>query len=139
LSDPIWINHNEEYHEVIADNWERRWMEICELGNSNGFSTLVTVQPTILTTKKELSSDEAQFIKNIPAEETTKIILESMSKSLPLLKQKCTQTEDLRGVFDGFSEPLFFDDIHITDKGHKIIADKIYEIILPIVLEDISK
>jgi lysophospholipase L1-like esterase len=139
LNDPISIDWNEENHKVIADNWTRRWMEICELGNSNGFSTLVTVQPTILTIKKELSSDEAQYVLNKPVEETHKIILESMSKSLSLLKQKCTQTEDLRGVFDGFSEPLFFDHIHVTDKGNKIIADKIYEKILPIILKDISK
>jgi lysophospholipase L1-like esterase len=139
MNSPISINLNEEHNEVIADNWERRWMEICELGNSNGFSTLVTVQPTILTIKKELSSDEKQFIKNNPIEKTTEIILESMSKSLPLLKQKCTQTEDLRGVFDDISGPIFFDDIHITDKGNKIIAEKIYEKSLAIVIKDIKK
>jgi hypothetical protein len=118
---------------VIADNWKERWIEICELGNSNGFSTLVTVQPTILTVKKELSSDEAQFVKNNAIEETTKIILESMSKSLPLLEQKCTQTGDLRGIFDGFPEPIFFDDIHINDKGNEIIAEKLFELSFPIV------
>lgn len=133
LTNPIWINFNEEYYEVIADNWKKRWIEICELGNSNGFSTLVTIQPTILTVKKELSSDEAQFVKNNAIEETTKIILESMSKSLPLLEQKCTQTGDLRGIFDGFPEPLFFDDIHTTDKGNEIIAEKLFELSFPIV------
>jgi len=133
LNNPIWINFDKEHYEVIADNWKERWIEICELGNSNGFSTLVTVQPTILTVKKELSSDEAQFVKNNAIEETTKIILESMSKSLPLLEQKCTQTGDLRGIFDGFPEPIFFDDIHINDKGNEIIAEKLFELSFPIV------
>ena len=39
------------------------------------------IQPTILTVKKELSSDEAQFVKNNAIEETTKIILESIFNS----------------------------------------------------------
>ncbi len=56
-----------------------------------------------------------------------------MSKSLPLLEQKCTQTGDLRGIFDGFPEPLFFDDIHTTDKGNEIIAEKLFELSFPIV------
>jgi len=127
------IKYSKEDYQVLSDNWKRRWIEICELGNSNGFSTLVTVQPTVLTTKKELSQDEAQFIKNKASEETTKIILESMSVSLPSMEQKCTNTGDLRGVFDDFEEPLFFDDVHVTDKGNEIIAEKLFELSFSIV------
>ena len=42
-------------------------------------------------------------------------------------------------VFDGFSGPLFFDDIHITDKGNEVIAEKLFELSFPIVKNAIQQ
>jgi hypothetical protein len=43
----------------------------------------------------------------------------------------------LRNVFDSFSETIFYDSGHVGDFGNEIIAEKIYEKIIPIVIKDI--
>ena len=43
-----------------------------------------------------------------------------------------------RMIFDDINQPIFFDQIHTGDFGNKIIAEKIYEKILPIVSKDLS-
>jgi len=56
---------------------------------------------------------------------------------LPKLNSICTATYDLRNVFDSFSETIFYDSGHVGDFGNEIIAEKIYEKIIPIVIKDI--
>ena len=46
---------------------------------------------------------------------------------------------DLRNTFDNMNTPIYHDGGHMSDFGNKIIAEKIYEKILPIVIEDIQK
>jgi len=46
---------------------------------------------------------------------------------------------DMRNTFDNMDIPIYFDGGHMTDIGNKIIAEKIYEKILPIIIEDIQK
>jgi len=52
---------------------------------------------------------------------------------LTTLSEYCGRTEDLRNVFDGISEPLYFDFGHVSSKGNGIIAGKIVETPLPII------
>jgi hypothetical protein len=51
----------------------------------------------------------------------------------------CTKVFDLRNAFDGQNDTIFHDSGHVGDKGNKIIAEKMHEIILSIINEDISK
>ena len=57
--------------------------------------------------------------------------------ALPKLNSVCTATHDLRNIFDPFSETIFYDSGHVGDFGNEIVAGKIYEKILPIVIKDI--
>ena len=41
----------------------------------------------------------------------------------------------MRDAFDEILEPVFFDDLHMTDFGNEIIAKKIFERTMPIVKE----
>ena len=41
--------------------------------------------------------------------------------------------------FENIVDGVYFDTTHLNNFGNKIIAEKIYEKILPIVLEDILK
>jgi len=66
-------------------------------------------------------------------------IMEKMGLALNDLNRQCTLTIDLRDTFDEISEPVFFDDLHMTDFGNEIIAKKLFEISLPIVEEIKSK
>ena len=56
--------------------------------------------------------------------------------ALPKLNSVCTGTYDLRTVFDSFSETIFYDSGHIGDFGNEIVAEKIYDVIRPIIIED---
>ena len=49
----------------------------------------------------------------------------------------CAKTLDLTNVFDVYTDTIFYDLIHVVDFGNKIVADRIYEEIIPILNEDI--
>lgn len=125
-------DYHPEYSETVAENWKKRWLDICRLGNENGFSTIVTVQPTIVTGNKQLSNGESKHLKGTVWENTTRNILLTMSDFLPEMNKSCSQTGDLRNIFNNFTEPLYIDDIHVTDKGNNIIAERLFEISYPI-------
>ena len=54
------------------------------------------------------------------------------------LDKHCSLTTDFRTIFDDINQPIYLDAIHTGDFGNKIIAEKIYEEILPIVSKDLS-
>ena len=127
-----------EISVMVAENWKNRWLDICKLGNENGFDTIVTVQPTLVTSSKHLSNDESKMVKGTYWENTTRNILETMGDFIPEMNKSCAQTEDLTNVFDSYSEPLYFDDIHVTDKGNNIVAERLFEISYPILKNKIK-
>ncbi len=55
-----------------------------------------------------------------------------MSLSLPALDEHCTKTADFRNIFDNTSRPIFYDDVHVVDKGNEIIAREIFSLITPL-------
>ena len=44
--------------------------------------------------------------------------------SMSNLETHCTKTIDLRNIFDGMGQPIFFDQGHVGPVGNKIIAKK---------------
>ena len=46
---------------------------------------------------------------------------------------------NLTNSFDNNSETIFYDLIHVVDKGNEIIADRIYDEILPILKNQFDK
>ena len=117
-----------------ADIWSKRWIEICELGKINDFEVVVTLQPILGSSNRTLSEFEThQFEwkeneRRLPA-------LEIYANNLDQIDDYCTRTADLRNVFDEINEPLYLDSVHLGDNGNKIVAEKIYELILPLILE----
>ena len=126
----------EEVMNTNSDIWSSRWNKICDENNDVGIKTIILLQPVVGTGNKTLSSDEkihAEYIKGVKTIEQ----LNHYAKKLPI--SSCTLSVDMRNTFDNMSIPIYFDGGHMTDIGNKIIAEKIYEKILPIVVEDISK
>jgi len=130
---------NDEIKTQIVSLWKNRWLEICELGKNEGFVTLIAVQPILGTGNKILTSDEKKLAPNNEFEIGTLEILDEMANSLDELDKKCDKTADLRTTFDDIKEPLYFDYIHVSDLGHEIIAQRLFELSLPIVIEDKEK
>ena len=51
----------------------------------------------------------------------------------------CTNVFDFRNTFDGMDEThIYFDVGHMSDFGNEVVAEKIFEKILPIVIQDIQ-
>jgi lysophospholipase L1-like esterase len=117
-----------------AEIWSERWIEICELGKINDFDVIVTLQPILGSSERTLSQFEThQFEwkeneRRLPA-------LEIYANNLDQIDNYCAGTADLRNVFDKINEPLYLDSVHLGDNGNKIVSEKIYELILPLILE----
>ena len=123
--------------DEIAEAFRKNWSQSCSFLRDNGIKSIVILQP-ILTTKefpslfeKELLLDHTKVDEFITAQ--------NFSENLPLLNEECDLTIDLRNGIGDTSETTYYDLGHMNDLGNKIIASKIYEKILPTILNDIDK
>ena len=114
----------------LANNWEK----ICSVALENNFKSINIIQPVIGTSDRILSNSE----KNITAQVNSEFL-----KTISLNKsqiQHCQTVLDLTNSFEGMDDvTIYFDATHMTDFGNEIVANKIYEQIYPIVLEEFLK
>lgn len=128
--------------EATPELWMERWKEICNRGEEYGYSTIVTIQPLVDTGNKILTDQEKKtrdsYLKNDVIgkyyPEVYPIYLEKLNE----LKNHCTLTADLTGIFDGIEDPIYFDFGHTGSRGNKIIAEKFYSLSLPFVLKEVE-
>jgi lysophospholipase L1-like esterase len=118
--------------------WVKSWKSICELQEKHDFKTILILQPILGTGNKILSVEEQKNFAHYDIENRNQNY-EKFADVLDELNSTCITSFDLRNGFDSHSETIYFDGGHVGDSGNKIIADKIYEKILPTVLEDLSK
>ena len=131
------ISFNPSNIEQKVSLWSDAWTDICNLQDEYDFKTIVMIQPIVGTGNKVLSQEEQQYFLHYDLESKTHYY-QLYADALPKLNSVCTATHDLRNIFDPFSETIFYDSGHIGDFGNEIVAGKIYEKILPIVIKDIS-
>ena len=125
--------------DEIPENVEafrKNWSQSCSFLRDNGIKSIVILQPT-LTTKKFPSVFEKESLLDDYTHR--KLILQNFSENLPLLNEECDLAIDLRNAIDDTLETTYYGGTHTTDLGNKIIASKIYEKILPTILNDIDK
>lgn len=118
--------------EQHAKLWMERWKEICELGKSKGYDTIITVQPfegSETNPKNKRTEKQEIFYRN------EQLLVDQFQS----LNDVCSKTADLRNIFSNYSEPIFYDGGHKSDFGNEIIAEKFYELALPIVLQKQNK
>ena len=133
-----WNELNKQFRKNSPNHspvqWKDRWIEICELGKQRGFETIITLQPIVGTGNKVLTYQEHQsrlrhwmdkFLETYP----------SYVEQLNELQQSCTLTADLRNIFDYVEGPIYFDVGHVGPKGNQIVADTLYTLSLPIVID----
>ena len=113
------------------------WIDICEHQDEYNFKTVVILQPLVGTGNKQLTPEEEKYFKYYDGENKIKHY-QLYANALTKLEPKCTTTNDLRNVFDSNSETVFFDFGHTDKNGNSIIAKKFFEIITPIIIEDLE-
>lgn len=128
------INPNES--PIKASLWESRWSEICVIGDENNFKTVIILQPLLGSGNKTLTAWESK-IKHSLEHQSVIPYYDLMKSSLHNLSNVCDLTVDLNTTFDNRNETIFFDNGHMGDLGNNIVAQQIYEKILPIVLQDL--
>ena len=129
---------NSDLNEKKASVWEKRWEGICSIEDEKNFKTVITLQPILGTGSKSLTPVEQERLEKSFARQN--IILELFDKlaiSLTELEKTCEKTIDLRDSFDHTDKPVFHDLGHTSNYGNEIVAEKIYQNILPIILDDI--
>ena len=117
----------DRYDKTFAE----RWSEICRVGEKNGFDTVFILQP-VPSFDKILSDQEFNNYFLRPGHTVYLNSLESFAQQTDNIEKHCAAAADFRGIFDYYLEPLYWDTVHVGDRGNEIIADKVLELISPI-------
>ena len=138
-TDTTIINKSDLYDPQISNSvaslWYAHMNEFCQISKENQIQSVVILQPTLNHGTKPLTNYErSNYVKNIYFEKTFELLIQK-SKHL----NDCSMVSDFSNVFIDVNEGVYLDQGHLNPFGNKIIAEKIYEKILPIVLEDISE
>jgi len=136
----VYDGANDLNHQILRQDpfaspkiWKERWMEICDLGMVHGYDTIITLQPLVNTGKKIVNKQEYRSYIIIEGKKITEPYPQYVEQ-LDELKNHCSFTADLRGLFDTVYEPIYFDPYHTGSLGNQIIAEKLYQISLPVVM-----
>jgi len=122
--------------KVVKENWEK----ICEFGKANDFDVIITLQPIAGFGNKVLTNQELKYAQT-GEDYANKLLIESSSiyqnyaKNLSEITA-CTKTFDIRNAFDTETEPIYWDQGHVSDKGNSIIAKSLLNAIFSIVSEN---
>ena len=115
-----------------VEAWHNNWSEICKTDNGNGFDIIIALQPLVGTGNKVLTEEEQTHYKHADHFNTLQHY-EKYALALNELNSECTQTVDMRGVFDNIEITMYFDAGHTGDEGNRIIAENLYNISKPII------
>jgi uncharacterized protein YjbI with pentapeptide repeats/lysophospholipase L1-like esterase len=120
---------NEFRHKIPTEKTILNWESICKLGKSEGFDTVIIVQPIPLTGYRVLTDQEiTNSFSNFPYLQSSQQYIDAFKE----LDDVCTKTADFRGIFDYVQEPIFYDGGHTMNSGNKIIAENVFSVISPI-------
>lgn len=109
--------------------WQERWNDICNLGNKEGFKTVIILQPLLGTGEKILHPWEKNTFEKYEHESVIESY-EYMINSLEQLNDNCSKVIDFSNIFKSNSELIFYDLGHMGDHGNEIVATKIYDEII---------
>ena len=124
-------NIDESFTKEKIAYWTENMKSICSTNSNNQITTIVTLHPILATSQKIFSPDEKKYSEksNFQSTPTSLKIYDGIGENLKILSNFCDDTYDLRSVFTGISEPIFFDESHINAKGNMIVAEKLFAII----------
>ena len=118
--------------------WHNRMKDACNFGNENGFKTIVIIQPSLGTGNKPLTEYEKNYILHLGGDDGSgygAINYDTFANGLTGLDNYCGSAHDLRYMFDNVPELVFYDNVHLSDFGNELVAKRIFEIIMPTILD----
>ena len=133
----VYDGWNDLRANISPDKLKTNWESICEFGNKNNFDTVLSLQPIAGFGGKLLTEQESVYAKTGENYSKTPLI-ESLSiyddyaKNLSKI-ETCTKAIDLRDVFNNETDAIYWDQGHISDQGNLIVANSLYDVIIPII------
>ncbi len=136
-----WNDLRENFEPALTiDNWK----SVCDIGTKKDFDVIIILQPIAGFGNKILTEQEAYYANtgtdynNNPLVNNLSLYDEIAEKLATL--NSCTLTIDMRNAFEGYIEPIYWDQGHVSDKGNLIIAELIFkELIILIGNENIQE
>jgi len=127
--------------EKIAEKvelWQERWEKICKSENMKDVQLVISIQPYLGVGNKDLA-DWEMMIKQTNKKTDVSEFYPVIINELETMDSNCAVTLDLTNVFDDYSETIFYDLMHVGVRGNEIVADRIYEGIIPVLKENIRR
>jgi len=112
-----------------AERWVENISKVCEIGNENGFKTIVFLQPFLGTGNKTFTEHEMNISMKVWDSKKAAFEYQKFADLLEELELKCTKVADFRNIFDDVNESVYFDNAHIHYKFNKYVAEKIFDTI----------
>lgn len=124
------VNYDFSNSDKKIDEWESRWVKTCTSLKEKDIEIIIIIQPLVGTGEKNLTTYEQLWHTRYNGEGIN-IILEKYVDRLPLLNEYCSGAVDFRTIYDDVEVSIYLDNGHVNKLGTKILAEKIYELILP--------
>lgn len=130
---------------TIARSLHANWAAVCELGENRGFTTVNFLQPHLGTADRAISEYEApsyHYLQPIKLDPPTYVRASQFLANVtldPAGYHPCSNVHDLRGAFDGMDgTTIYFDWHHMRGEGNDVVASAMYDIVRPLVVDDIT-
>ena len=120
-----------------VEAWYNNWREICKTDYGNRFDVIIALQPLVGTGDKVLTEEEQSHYKHADHIHALQHY-EKYANALNELDSVCTETVDMRDIFDNMKVTMYFDAGHTSDEGNYIIAENLYDISKPIINNSFS-
>ena len=131
------VDYTEEDYVKRADRWEENWSKTCDELASKDLKIIIFLQPILGSDNKDMTNYQTRAMHEGSMKSLDHYYL--FKEKIPKINEHCTNVVDISNVFHDVDVPVFADPMHTGNYGNEIVADRIYEKILPIVLDDLSK
>lgn len=117
----------------VAGIYGRNLKYMYMLLNATGVKVLFTIQPALTVGSKHLTEEEKAILTKMNKEVIaySKYVNKGYKLFVEELKQiqdeYGARTLDLTGIFDSIKDTIYIDDIHFSEYGSEIIAQRIFE------------
>ena len=133
-----YVEDTEEMFTKKAKLWSERWSKECKKLSLENIEVHIFLQPILGTGDKNYSKYELKLIQDESLPNLYQYY-DLLRNELPNMDKECNSVNDISDVFDNLNDPIYFDLGHTGDLGNKIVAKKIYEKILPVIIKDNQK
>lgn len=134
-----------DYGPAIERRLRDTWGGMCEAGDRMGFTTVNFLQPHLGTGDRAIPKHEMHAAGGkmiVGLDPTSYVRASDMLATVdldPAGYPPCRHVHDLRGAFDGMDGvPIYYDWSHMSGSGNDVVAAAMYDVVLPLVLDDLA-